>query len=234
MIDTILFDLDGTLLPYSQEAFIEVYISKLAKVFERLDMDPKASIEVVWAGTRAMAQNDGSMLNTQRFWQTFSEALEIPPEKLPLVEAACDDFYTNEFDTVKVVMEATSIPKELVEFMKEKGYTLVLATNPLFPQCAVTTRLNWIDLALSDFILATHYANSTYCKPNLGYYNEILSKINKEPAQCIMVGNNPTEDMVAGKLGMELFLVTDYLENESAMDISGFPQGTLAQLASIV
>jgi len=36
--------------------------------------------------------------------------------------------------------------------------------------------------------------------------------------------------MSASALGVETFLVTDYLENETNMDISAFRHGTLAEL----
>ena len=114
--------------------------------------------------------------------------------------------------------------------MASKGYGVVLATNPLFPLCAIETRLEWAGLGADDFRLVTHYYNSTFCKPNPGYYSEILTKINKSPGQCLMAGNSPSEDMISGTLGMETFLVTDCLENETGMDIKPFRKGTLAEL----
>ena len=127
-------------------------------------------------------------------------------------------------------MIPTDISKRLVKSLQSRGYCVVLATNPLFPACAVTTRLGWIGLAPHDFLLITHYSNSTYCKPNPGYYLEVFKKVGKTPNQCLMVGNNPLEDMSAGALGASTFLVTDCLENETGADITAFRQGTLAEL----
>ena len=230
MIDTILFDLDGTLLQFSQEDFINDYFARLGKVFIRMGMDAEASKKAVWVGTKAMALNDGSMLNSKRFWAGFAECLGLTAEKNKEVEAACDKFYTTEFDGVKSVLRPSGISTRLVRELSDRGFTVVLATNPLFPACAVTTRLNWIDLKPDDFRHITHYSNSTYCKPNPGYFNEILAEIKKAPEQCLMAGNHPVEDMGAGKLGMETFLVTDCLENEANVDISSFRRGTLAEL----
>jgi len=78
------------------------------------------------------------------------------------------------FNEVKSIVEYSDIPKHLVSKMKEKGYTLVLVTNPLFPECGVLSRLEWGDIDKNVFTLLTHYGNSSYCKPNLGYYREIL------------------------------------------------------------
>ena len=43
----------------------------------------------------------------------------------------------------------------------------------------------------------------------------------------MMVGNDAKEDMAAGKLGMETYLLTDCLVNRESLDISGFRSGSL-------
>ena len=230
MIDTLLFDLDGTLLQFSQNAFIGAYFAELKKALTKIGLDADLAVQAVWAGTKAMIQNDGSQLNTQRFWQGFAEFMGLAEERLREVEAACDSFYTNEFNIVKSIVAPTDIPKRLVRAMAAKGFVIVLATNPLFPLCAVESRLNWAGLLPQDFRHITHYANSTFCKPNPEYYREVFAAIGKAPQQCMMIGNNPVEDMCAGALGAETFLVTDCLENEAGVDISEFRQGTLAEL----
>ena len=230
MIDTIMFDLDGTLVRFVQNDFINVYFTELGKVFIKLGLDADAAVKGVWAGTKAMYKNDGSMLNTQRFWNAFSEFIDVKGERLEAVEAACDSFYTKEFNTVKSILKPSEIPKRLVRAMAAKGYTIVLATNPLFPPCAVDTRLGWIGLDARDFKLITHYENSTFCKPNPGYYQEVFSKTGKSPEQCLMVGNNPVEDMCVGEFGTETYLVTDFLENENDVDVTPFRRGTIEDL----
>jgi FMN phosphatase YigB (HAD superfamily) len=230
MIDTILFDLDGTLLQISQNDFIDAYFSRLAKVFARLGMDAGLSIKAVWAGTKAMMQNDGGATNAERFWATFAGCIGLAGDRLGAVEAACDEFYVGEFDDVKSVMKPNDISKRLVRALPLKGYTVALATNPLFPECAVTTRLRWLGLEPSDFAFVTHYKNSTFCKPSHGYYREVFAGVGKSPGQCLMVGNNPSEDMSIGALGSGTFLVTDCLENESGADITAYRSGTLAEL----
>jgi len=227
-----MFDLDGTLVLFSQDDFINVYFKELRKVFLKLGLDADAAIKGVWVGTKAMVLNDGSKLNAQVFWQVFSEFMDITGKKLKDVEVACDNFYSNEFNVAKSVVKQNDIPKRLVRAMAAKGYDIVLATNPLFPPCAVDSRLAWIGLDRQDFILITHYENSTFCKPNPAYYREVFSKIGKSPEQCLMVGNNPAEDMCVGELGSETFLVTDFMENEAGLDITKFRHGTIEELES--
>jgi len=229
-LNTILLDLDGTLLRFSQDAFLGAYLPLLKKVLAELDLEADHAIEAVWAGTKAMARNDGSRLNKARFWQVFSEHMGLAGESLARVETACDSFYSNAFNAVRSVLIPSDIPSRLVPALTAKGYCVVLATNPLFPLCAVESRLGWTGLESRDFTLVTHYANSSFCKPSPGYFQEIFTQIGRVPEQCLMAGNSPAEDMAAGLLGAATFLVTDCLENETGMDISAFRSGTLAEL----
>ena len=81
-----------------------------------------------------------------------------------------------------------------------------------------------------EFELYTTYENIGFCKPNLDYYREILRRMELDAADCLMVGNDVDEDMVAGQLGMEVFLLTDHLINKSGTDINAFPHGSFDDL----
>ena len=49
--------------------------------------------------------------------------------------------------------------------------------------------------------------------------------------ECVMVGNDVKEDMVAAsKLGMRTFLLTDCLLNKDELDTSAYPQGGFEEL----
>jgi len=230
MIDTVLFDLDGTLVRFSQEDFINTYFPELSKVFKRLGFDAEKAVKGVWAGTKAMVLNDGSVLNARRFWDAFSGFMGIEGDELKKIEDACNSFYTNEFNAVKSITDHNDISVRIANVMSARGYNIVLATNPLFPPCAVDTRLGWIGLKQDDFLHITHYENSSFCKPNPDYYREVFEKIGKLPQQCLMVGNNPAEDMCVRELGAEVFLVTDYMENETGIDITVFNHGTIEDM----
>jgi len=214
----------------SQDDFLDAYISRISKVFARLGLDPEEAIKALWIGTKAMVQNDGSVLNSVRFWDAFSSHLKLDESKRIACEAACDGFYTGEFNEVKSITNPTDVSKRIVKTMKAKGYCVVLATNPVFPLCALETRLKWIGLDVSDFEHVTYYTNSSFCKPSLGYYKEVLAKVNKTPEQCLMIGNSPAEDMCIGALGAETFLVTGYLESAGDFDISAFKKGSPEEL----
>ena len=230
MIDTIMFDLDGTLLHFSQAAFMRAYFPGLKKVLAGVGLDPDSAIDALWTGMGKMTRDGGNGSNKQRFWEGFSGHLGLAEEMQSRVEDACNNFYVTDFHAVRSILAPTDVSRRLVRAMASKGYDVILATNPVFPLCAVESRLGWAGLETSDFLYISHYSNSSYCKPDPGYFSEILQKMGKEPRNCLMAGNNPSEDMVAGILGAETFLVTDCLENEADVDVSAFRNGTLAQL----
>jgi FMN phosphatase YigB (HAD superfamily) len=114
------------------------------------------------------------------------------------------------------------------------GLRLVLATNPLFPALATHSRVRWAGLETGDFELITTYENARRCKPNPQYYLDILDQLGLSPEECLMVGNDVGEDMVAQKLGMQVFLLTDCLINKHGADISSYPQGSFDALLTFL
>jgi FMN phosphatase YigB (HAD superfamily) len=226
-ITTVLFDLDGTLLPFDQEEFIHSYFKRLAIKLIPMGFEKDALIKAIWTGMEAMIHNDGTKTNEVAFWEVFEGLLQT---KRALLEEEFLEYYQNEFDAVKEVVKGAIDRSAIIENLKSKGYQLVLATNPVFPKEAVATRLSWIQLSLDDFSYVTSYENSSYCKPSLGYYLDILKAINKKPEECVMIGNNTLEDMVSGKLGITTGLVTTNLENQNNYDVNQFTHGTLEEV----
>lgn len=223
MITTVLFDLDGTLLPFEQEDFVKIYFNELCKRLSRLGYEPQHTVKSVWAGTKSMIMNDGSRPNSAAFWETFNA---LNPG-LPDARSECDDFYNHEFDKAKASLKYVPDRKPLIQKLRNAGLCVVLATNPIFPLDGVLTRMKWVNLAPEDFELITYYDNSTFCKPNPAYYKEILEKINVQPESCVMIGNSVSEDMTAETLGITVFLANEFVENPDSVDFSRYPQGNL-------
>ena len=225
----ILFDLDGTLLPQDQDEFIGAYFKELVKKLAHLGLpastfeDQQALGKAVWAGTYAMMKNDGSCTNEQRFFQAFASVTGIDVwDKKP----EFDKFYENEFQNAGKTCGYNPLVKIAIGQLKERGYRISVATNPLFPLIANKQRLMWAGLSLDDFEYCTCYENSSYCKPNLKYYEGILAHLGVRAEDCLMVGNDVREDMVARELGMDVFLITDCLINADNKDINEYPHGS--------
>ena len=227
MITTVLFDLDGTLLPMDQEVFVQDYLGRMAKYLAPHGYDPDLLVKALWAGTGAMVKNDGAALNEDVFWNVFNKLLGKDARK---DEMLFDAFYRGEFQKAKESCGFHPAAAETVRALKAVGYRVVLATNPLFPAVATQSRIRWAGLQPEDFELVTTYENARFCKPNPDYYREILGKLKLDSAECLMVGNDVGEDMIARTLGMQVFLLTDCLINKENADISQFPNGSFPEL----
>ena len=250
-ITTVLFDLDGTLLPMDQEAFTTGYFKLLAKKLAPHGYEPKSLVDAIWAGTAAMVKNDGSCTNEQAFWKKFSAI--YGSEKALADQPLFEDFYANEFAAAREYCgfnreplsmrlvrtgEPRTAPRTLganlaqgsQEALPRRGVRVALATNPIFPRIATEQRIRWAGLAPEDFAIYTTYENSTFCKPNPDYYREVARTLGVQPEECLMVGNDATEDLAAREAGMDVFLLTDCLINTKNRDISACPRGDFAAL----
>ena len=227
----VLFDLDGTLLLMDQDLFTNAYFSGLVKKLVPFGYEKDSVVSAIWSGVKAMVLNDGTRLNESAFWEKFSEILgEKVFEDKPLL----DDYYENEFDKVKEVCGFSPYSAEIIKKLKENGIKVVLATNPLFPFVATKKRISWAGLDPDDFELITTYENSRFCKPNPEYYKEILKTINISPESLLMVGNDVSEDMIAEKLGLDVFLLKDCIINKNNVDINEYNNGSFKELIEFI
>lgn len=226
-MNTIFFDLDGTLLPLEENEFIKKYFYFLSKRFLKHGFSQETFINVIWAGTKAMLMNDGKRTNEEVFWDKFCDLTSLKKEE---VEKEFEEFYLNDFSLVKDACQPNPLAVTTIKLLKEKGYELVLATNPVFPLIATMERIKWAGLNQKDFIYISTFENSNYCKPNPKYYHSILAIIGKEPSECIMIGNSVKEDMMTKEIGFEVFLLTDNLLNVDNEDISKFKHGNFVDL----
>lgn len=226
-IKTVLFDLDGTLLPMDNDEFTKGYFKLLAAKLAPHGYESRKLVDSVWAGTAAMAKNDGSHSNEEAFWRKFGE---IYGDKVLDDREIFNEFYKQEFQNAKAFCKLNPKASVTVHRMKELGLRVVLATNPIFPAIATESRICWAGLKPEDFELYTTYENTGYCKPNPDYYRDILKKLDAEPEECLMVGNDVEEDMIAETLGIKVFLLTDCLINKEGRSIATYPNGSFDQL----
>ena len=231
MITTVLFDLDGTLLPMDQNEFIKVYLCALVKKGVAHGYDPNLMPLQIMAGTAAMVGNDGSRTNEEVFWETLS-ASSGRDTKQDI--AVFENFYHNEFQRIRHFCGFNPRASEAIQQIKDLGYRVALATNPLFPAIATHSRVRWAGLNPEDFELITTYEASRHAKPNPDYYRDVANALGVRCEECLMVGNDVSEDMVARKLGMQVFLLTDCLINKNKDDIEQYPHGSFPELLDYI
>ena len=214
-----------------QDTFVKTYLGGMAKKLAPHGYDPETMVKAVHAGMKAMTCNDGSCTNETAFWRAFTGILgEQVKDDMPIF----DDYYRNEFQDVKNICGFLPDAAKTVRALKEKGFRVALATTPMFPSIATESRIHWAGLEIDDFEIFTTYENYHFCKPSLNYYKEVVEKLGVKPEECLMVGNDVGEDMVAEQLGMKVFLMPADLINKVDKDISVYPQGDFADLMKFV
>lgn len=226
----IFFDLDGTLLPVDMDGFLKAYFKSMAAYSASFGYDPEQFVTALNKGVRAMILEEGGK-NVDRFWNTFCQLMGGDKS---IYEEVMDGFYGTVYDQLEDTIAAVPESAQIVKALKAKGYPLYLTTMPLFPRIAVTKRLSWAGCDPNDFDRITTYDNSTSTKPKLSYYRENVAAIGLDPTDILMVGNNVREDMCAMELGMDGFLVTDWLLNPDDKDINQYRHGTLKDLLEFV
>lgn len=231
MIKAVLFDLDGTLLPMDQDTFLKAYFGGISAHLAPLGYVPEELIKAIWRGTMAMIKNNGEKSNEAVFWDVFSA---IYGEKAREDEPKFEEFYREKFPAVQAVCGYNPKSRELLDLLHARGIKTALATNPIFPAIATNERIRWAGLTTDDFELVTTYENIGLCKPNLEYFREVAERIGVAPEECLMVGNDVSDDMPARALGMQVFLLTDCLINKADEDLSAYPHGDFVALINYI
>lgn len=226
----IFFDLDGTLLPMDTHDFMGAYLRALGAYAARFGASPEAFKAGMKEGIKNMATHDGARPNNEAFWEGWSAHVA---QDACSWEAEFERFYEVEFDAVGASVAPNSAAVRAIDMLAEKGYSLVLATMPMFPECAVHKRLQWAGIDPSKFVRLTHFENSTSVKPKPAYYAENLAAAGVRGTDVLMVGNNTVEDLDIQELGADTFLVTDYLLDPTGdFDTSSVKHGTMEEFAA--
>lgn len=230
MINTILFDLDGTMLPLNLDEFLKLYFAALGRKFHDL-IDSKTLIHYIMTATAEMVKDTEYRTNEIVFMDKFAQLITAD---LSIYRQRFDEFYDREFFETKASVVDSPMMRSSVRLLKDKGYDLVIATNPLFPEKAIHHRIRWSGFEPEDFLYIPSYEKNHYCKPQLHFYKEVLQETGKKPQECLMVGNDVQEDLIAAELGIETYLITDFLIHRTQEPITATHQGSYADFYRFV
>jgi len=230
MIDTILFDLDGTLLPLNMERFVQLYFGEMDQYFADL-IDLKQLTRKIWEATDRMVASTDERTNETVFMEHFGSLID---GDLTVYQKRLNDYYDVGFLKTRGATETQPAMVTAVKLLKTKGYDLIVATNPIFPEKAIHHRIRWSGFEPDDFTYISSYEHNHFCKPQPHFYREILRETAKKPEQCLMVGNDAQEDLVAGETGIRTYLITDYLIDRSAGSYKTDYQGTYGDFLAFV
>ncbi len=224
------FDLDGTLLPMEIDEFMRTYFASLGAYVARFGVSPEAFMAGMKVGIKNMAAHDDGRPNAEAYWEGFFAHVD---ENVCDWPAELDYYYEHEFGKIGADVVPNPAAAHAVDALAAKGYPLVLATMPMFPERAVRWRLAWAGIDPDKFARLTHFQNSTSVKPKPAYYAENLAACGVSGEDVLMVGNNTVEDLGIRALGTDAFLVTDHLlDPTDGFDLATVKHGTMEEFAA--
>lgn len=229
MFEAILFDLDGTLLDIDMNYFIPQYFEKMMAMANAYGIeDSESLVKQIFYSTQVMISDvNPETTNEEVFMQDFLAKYNGFSKEQAV--AFFDYFYTQGFPELKIHTRPFPGIPEMMASLFNKGYKVVIATNPVFPLIAIKERLTWAGVGDFDYHLITSFEVMHFCKPQPAYYEEIAKFIGVNPANCLMVGNDIGEDLPAGHIGMKTFLVEDRLIDKG-IDLKPTWRGNLQDL----
>ena len=205
MLKAVLFDLDNTLILFEEVKFLNGYYPVLVARFKDIFPDGQFA-ERLMKATVELRNNDGSRSNRELFLGTFCDGLDVNREE---IWSRFEQFFSIDFDIFRDAVTAAPGAVEAFRHVKDLGLKIVVATNPIWPLSVQQKRVTWAGLGNIAIDLITHIDNMRYCKPQLGYFRQICQLIKVQPEECLMVGDDPANDMVAARAGMKTYQATD-------------------------
>jgi FMN phosphatase YigB (HAD superfamily) len=205
---TLLLDLDDTCLGNSMDTFIPAYLQALGDHLDALIPQDKL-IPTLLASIQLMLENnrpDRSL--KQVFDEAFFPPLGIDPGDF---QDQADSFYANKFPKLKSLTQFRPEAVTLVEQAFKRGYTIAIATNPLFPRTAILQRLEWAGLSPEEFTfsLIPAYETFHFAKPNESFFAEFLSRMGSQDGPVVMVGDSQHSDIEpACRMGLATYWIT--------------------------
>ncbi len=209
---TLLLDLDDTLLDNDINAFLPAYLKALGKHLSSY-VPPEHMAKQLMSATQKMLSNNSAMYSLERaFDEAFYPAIGHSKADLrPTLEY----FYDEVFPGLQSLTRQRPEAAQVVRYAQEKGHTIVIAINPLFPQKAIHHRLRWAGLDPDNipFALITTYESFHFAKPKPAYITEILAHLGWPNQPAAMVGNSLEDDLVpAARFGIPVFWITGQKE----------------------
>jgi FMN phosphatase YigB (HAD superfamily) len=227
---TLLLDLDDTLLENNIDSFMPGYTQALGRQLAPF-VSPEKMIPQLLRATRAMIKKKTPALTLEEtFDRVFYPELGLNKEDL---KDSIQSFYQDVFPSLQSLTSSRPQAVQMVEKAFEKGYQIVIATNPLFPRAAILHRLKWagLDPDRYPFALITDFETFHFAKPHPSYYLEILATLGWPESSAGMVGNSLEEDMLpAIQAGLKGF----YLQESSISMLipPGISTGSLDSIVS--
>lgn len=218
MIKAVLLDLDNTLLHNPDRQFATQFLSLLDD-YMRAACGIEQASQFFLQGLRRLASrglDDIETGNQSLLVQLISNGSGRDAGE---VQQAFDAFYTECYPELQACISPVEGAAELVLELHRLGYTLVITTNPLYPEVAVRERMRWAGLPDQQdlYHLVTGSDLMRFAKPHPAYYAEVLARVGIEPDEAVVVGDSLKNDILPSHtVGLHTFHVTTQPTVESS------------------
>jgi FMN phosphatase YigB (HAD superfamily) len=204
---TLLLDLDDTLLTNNMSSFLPAYFQALASYMGHRKSPDKFILTLTNAARAMIANDQPDRTLKEAFDAAFYPDLGLNAED---VKEEIETFYLKIFPSLQPLTDFRPSAYKLLKDALARNFTLVIATNPLFPSIAIEERMRWAGISTQEIPikLITSYETFHFSKPNLAYYAEILARLGWPERAALMVGDDLENDiMPANRLGLPTFWI---------------------------
>ncbi len=204
---TLLMDLDDTLLENNIDSFLPHYLHDFGREVAPY-MDPEKFTRRLLAGTQAMVNNRNPDCTLQdAFEAVFFPGLGINDQSFRQV---AEHFYADVFPNLQRLTRPAADGQALMDEVRRRGYSVVIATNPLFPLTAIQQRIDWAGLPVHryPFDLVASYETFHYAKPDPAFFAEALAGLGWPDGPIVIVGDDIDREVKPGReLGLPVFWI---------------------------
>lgn len=205
MIKAVLIDLDNTLIRNPDHVFASRFLTLWHDHFQAAGMHQADDLL-----REAIRQMRGERTGEESNQAVIERVLGI--DRASFI-ALFDTFYSDVYPSLQALISPLVGAAQLIDELRQMGYKIVIATNPLYPLTAIQQRMAWGDLNadVTQYDLVTSADIMHFIKPDPAYYAEILGHIHVEPDEAIMIGNHLINDIqAAATIGIHCIHVPDY------------------------
>jgi HAD superfamily hydrolase (TIGR01549 family) len=231
---TLLLDLDDTLLGNDMNVFLPAYFKTLAGHMASYAKPDDFVATLVNAAGEMIANDHPDRSLKEAFDAAFYPSLGIESEQVDSLQDSIEHFYREIFPGLRGFTQRRPEAVALIEEALDRGYHLVIATNPLFPKAAIMERLSWAGVSPETHILSlvTSYETFHFAKPNPAYFAEILARLGWPDGGVLMVGDDLENDILPARLlGLPAFWINSAEEISSKSAEKGcFATGRLEEV----